>query len=495
MQELMTKTKRTSDNKSPNHDEQKKRHLSTLKEIEEINMKTSSDAVEVPIPLKEFCSEEKENDERLKHERFVALAEMTLKDLDDRPTNPSVEEEWEYGQPYTSDALIKSMADIKEKKSKQRLRLFSGLDEKQPEYDGTVCPQCKSPCDLEEMKDYNGKCSFCRQIDLRDPSVHQLKHFDNQWNNFSSEKYDYRSSNTFKPAFSSTNSPISSGGSMNSEQDAAKSKLQQSKQREEQQERLYPQQQQKEVSENKLQQKEVSELQRLQKQEELQRKKDQEKLKQQHEREELKGDSNKSDISDSFLTDGDIDDENDDTHEDINVQNKKKKPQNQELATKEEQKQHPSKAAAKSKKVTGITVRQPQQYEQQESREQLQMQEVPFRFSGFDHLTDGDTDEKDEDTGDMHEDGNPKYVNLVRNMMYRVNEIEENNQEKIDLIYFKIDRLPGWSVHSNLQDEFNALKQENKDLLRRLEALEKKNPTDSDSSHHKILPQSNNIIF
>ena len=74
---------------------------------------------------------------------------------------------------------LTSMEERNEERRKEnRLRMYAAFDEVQPEYEGLLCPKCNSPCDDEEMNDF-GKCTFCRQIDLRDPSVHKLQHYDN----------------------------------------------------------------------------------------------------------------------------------------------------------------------------------------------------------------------------------------------------------------------------------------------------------------------------
>jgi hypothetical protein len=500
IQELMTKTKMTNEKKIPHHDEQKERFLSTLKEMEKMNPNTTSASIEVPVPSKEKSAQEEEDDKKLRHEQFVALTETTLKDLEDRRQNPPVEENWEEGQ-YVSQTLIKSLTDIKEQKAQKKLRLFSGLDEKQPDYEGTVCPQCKCPCDVEEMEDYNGKCSFCRQIDLRDPAVHKLLHFDysTQWSNSYSQNFD-RSQNTVQRVYSNTNS-------MSIEQDPAKLKIQLNQQRKEQQERLYPKQEQKEDSQR-------LELQRLQKQEEL---KQQETLpeskaqrpskttskkstqtkqyqQQQQEQEKIKENQQKSNILDSFLADGDIDKVDDDTYEDIDLKDYNEKPQqqyqeilNQQQSSLEGKQQQPSKAGAKSNKATGIALIQQQDYEQQQHRQQQQqnqearfrqeMQEERYRYND-DYLTDGDLDERDDDT-------------WGREILHRITKIEEN----IEILHSRIDYMPGWAVSSNLKDSFEALEQENKDLVRLLRKLESRNPTDSDLPHCEALPQPNNIIF
>ena len=85
-----------------------------------------------------------------------------------------------------SRSSLTSMEERNEERRKEnRLRMYAAFDEVQPEYEGLLCPKCNSPCDDEEMKDF-GKCTFCRQIDLRDPSVHKLQHYDNTFTNSNS---------------------------------------------------------------------------------------------------------------------------------------------------------------------------------------------------------------------------------------------------------------------------------------------------------------------
>ena len=80
-----------------------------------------------------------------------------------------------------SRSLSISIEERNEERNKQnRLRMYAAFDEEQPEYEGLLCPKCDSPCDEEEINDF-GKCTFCRQIDLRDPSVHKLQHYDNTY--------------------------------------------------------------------------------------------------------------------------------------------------------------------------------------------------------------------------------------------------------------------------------------------------------------------------
>jgi hypothetical protein len=70
------------------------------------------------------------------------------------------------------------------KQSKMKLYAFLDMDENA---DSLLCPQCDSPCDEDDMNDF-GKCTFCRQKDLRDPSVHRI-----QYSDFSSYSNDVKS--------------------------------------------------------------------------------------------------------------------------------------------------------------------------------------------------------------------------------------------------------------------------------------------------------------
>lgn len=118
---------------------------------------------------------------------------------------------------------------IEERNKQQKLKMFAAFDEELPGYEGLLCPQCNSPCDEDEMNDF-GKCTFCRQIDLRDPSVHKLQHYDNTFSRFSP------SSNTN----SNTNANINTQNTrkIDSVSDVAQ-RQQLEQQRKEQQERLF----------------------------------------------------------------------------------------------------------------------------------------------------------------------------------------------------------------------------------------------------------------
>jgi hypothetical protein len=80
------------------------------------------------------------------------------------------------------DDLVDEVESIKQ--SKMKLYAFLEMDE---DFDALLCPQCDSPCDEDDMKDF-GKCTFCRQKDLRDPSVHRI-----QYSDFSSYSNDAKS--------------------------------------------------------------------------------------------------------------------------------------------------------------------------------------------------------------------------------------------------------------------------------------------------------------
>jgi hypothetical protein len=85
-----------------------------------------------------------------------------------------------------NDEEFDDLIDVVESKKQSKMNLYALLDMDE-NADALLCPQCDSPCDEDDMKDF-GKCTFCRQKDLRDPSVHRI-----QYSDFSSYSNDAKS--------------------------------------------------------------------------------------------------------------------------------------------------------------------------------------------------------------------------------------------------------------------------------------------------------------
>lgn len=71
-----------------------------------------------------------------------------------------------------------------ERRINKNYGLFALVDTEELSQDNTLCPQCNSPCDYEDITDY-GKCTVCKQKDLRDPSVHRVRNSDDRLSFFS----------------------------------------------------------------------------------------------------------------------------------------------------------------------------------------------------------------------------------------------------------------------------------------------------------------------
>ena len=71
-----------------------------------------------------------------------------------------------------------------ERRINKNYGLFALVDTDEISQDNTQCPQCNSPCDYEDITDF-GKCTVCKQKDLRDPSVHRVRNSDDRLSFFS----------------------------------------------------------------------------------------------------------------------------------------------------------------------------------------------------------------------------------------------------------------------------------------------------------------------
>jgi hypothetical protein len=71
-----------------------------------------------------------------------------------------------------------------ERRINKNYGLFALVDAEEISQDSALCPQCNSPCDYEDITDF-GKCTVCKQKDLRDPSVHRVRNSDDRISFFS----------------------------------------------------------------------------------------------------------------------------------------------------------------------------------------------------------------------------------------------------------------------------------------------------------------------
>lgn len=71
-----------------------------------------------------------------------------------------------------------------EKESIKNYALFALPETEENSDSNTLCPQCNAPCDIEDISDY-GKCTLCKQRELRDPSVHRVRNSDDRSTFFS----------------------------------------------------------------------------------------------------------------------------------------------------------------------------------------------------------------------------------------------------------------------------------------------------------------------
>ena len=85
--------------------------------------------------------------------------------------------------------IVSNQQNVKDQQNEKEIiknyALLFALPDTEKHSDGnTFCPQCNNPCDVEDINDY-GKCTLCKQRELRDPSVHRVRNSDERSTFFS----------------------------------------------------------------------------------------------------------------------------------------------------------------------------------------------------------------------------------------------------------------------------------------------------------------------
>lgn len=149
-----------------------------------------------------------ETSERLKTQKEAITTEVesfleSLSDQKEPNSTPTAASESELQNNEFKPILKKVNNQQNEKEIIKNYALFALPDADELSNDNTLCPQCNTPCDVEDINDY-GKCTLCKQRELRDPNVHRVRNSDERLTFFSNpvdKKFLPREKTVAKPSF------------------------------------------------------------------------------------------------------------------------------------------------------------------------------------------------------------------------------------------------------------------------------------------------------